>query len=257
MSMRRILKLGAVLSMTVLSVQAFAGSATPSTILVIPARARMVQLAFQVSAVKDVGLVSYDNNAMAKDLLIHVWNGHEWIRITADEYTSGAFMSGTAKDVFILGSTTTVPAVMTVDPTWGKTIHRIAELDSAPILNELGKVMNFTPSQWKWLAEKNGMILTDHNAERRRYGRWGKSGVDTSAIPRAAALAPAVTDVITMPPSEPIVEPVPVTAIQAPVPAQAPIAPQIATPPVAPVVEPPAAPAPAAPAPAVVDPTTK
>lgn len=255
MNMKNLFRFTSALSIMVFAVQAFAGSATPSTILVIPARARMVQLAFQVAAVKDAGLVCYDNNAVAKDLLIHVWNGHEWIRITADEYTSGAFMSGTAKDVFILGPATTIPSVMMVDPTWGKTTHRIAELDSATILNELGNVINFSSRQWKWLAEKNGMILTDKNAERRRYGRWGKSGVDASSIPRPAALAPATTDAIRMPPSEPIVEPVPVTTVQPPAPAPAPIAPQILTPPAAPVVEPPVAPAPVTPA--VVDPTTK
>jgi hypothetical protein len=243
MKMKQFLKVTVILSMTALASQVFAGSATPSSILVVPARARMVQLAFHVASVKDVGLVCYDNNAVSKDLLIHVWNGQEWIRITSDEYTSGAFMSGTAQDVFVLGPATTVPAVMSIDPAWGKTTHRITELDSAIVLNELGKVMNFSSRQWKWLAEKNGMLLTDKNAERRRYGRWGKSGIDASALPPRTATpapvpTPAANDVITMPPSAASPDPAPIA------------------PPIAPAVTAPEAPAIAAPA-ATPSPTIK
>lgn len=266
MNVSKTIKLVVLLSLAV-SLQAVAGSATPSSILVVPARARMVQLAFQVSAVQDVGLVCYDTSAISTDILIHVWNGHEWIRISADEYSNGAFMAGTAKDVFILGPANAVPPLLTADPVWGKNTHRIAVLDTASIMNELGKTIRFSPRQWKWLAEKNGLTLTDNNAERRRYGRWGKSGVDTSLIQGSRAVKPAaapLNDVIIMPPSAPVTEPAPATDVKAPAPVPAPIAPVIVTPPASPVVEPPAAaPAPVAPAKApaaaapVVDPTTK
>ncbi len=257
MNVTRTLKLLVLLVLAAGTLPAFAGSATPPAILVVPARARMVQLAFQIAAVQNVGLVSYDTSALSKDLLIHVWNGHEWLRITTDEYTSGAFMSGTTADIFILGPADTLPPLMSADPFWGKRTHRIAVLDTATIMNELGKVLAFTPRQWKWLAEKNGLTLTDTNAERRHYGRWGKSGVDASALPSSRkTITPALTpdsDVIVMPPAAPMSEPPPAVAPKTPVP----VDPVIAAPPAAPVVEPPTLSVPpAAPAP-MIDPTTK
>jgi len=267
MNITKTLKLVVILFLATGALQTFAGSATPPAILVVPARARMVQLAFQVASVQNVGLVSFDTSALTKDLLIHVWNGHEWIRITADEYANGAFMSGTTADVFILGPASTLPPLMSTDPFWGKRTHRIAVLDTATIMNELGKVLEFTPRQWKWLAEKNGLTLTDTNAERRHYGRWGKSGVDASALPSSRkTITPASTpnnDVIVMPPAAPVAEPPPSIDLKAPAPAPAPMAPAIVIPPPAPVVEPPAVsaapPAPAVPAAVapVIDPTTK
>ncbi len=221
------------LGIAVTSFQALAGTATPSSILVIPARARMVQFAFQVAAVKDVGIVSYGNGVDTAEILVHVWNGHEWIRISAEEYASGAFMAGTTDDVYLLGPANNIPPFMNSDPVWGRNIRRIATLDIASILNEIGKTLKLTPRQWKWLAEKNNLTLTDTNSERRRYGRWGRSGIDSSV--RRPASAPV--DAVIMPPVAPATEKAP----ELPEPAPAPMAPAVAPAPAAPAVTPPPA----------------
>ncbi len=240
---------------TILSLQALAGAATPSSILVVPARARMVQFAFQIAAVKDAGIISYGSGVDTSEILLHVWNGQEWIRITTDDFTSGSFMAGTAEHVFLIGPAKDLPGFMTADPTWGRTIHRMASMDIATLVNEMGKILKLTPRQWKWLAEKNNLTLTDNNADRRRYGRWGRSGIDASVIPPRTT--PRQVDAVIMPPA---------TSVQGatetvPMPPSAPATP-VVTPPAAPAVTPPASPAlestPMAPAvQAPVDPTSK
>ena len=233
---------------------AWAGMATPTTILVTPARRRLIELASQLSRIKDIGLVAYDNGSTLPEPVLHIWNGTEWIRIEMDDFVSGNFMSGEPKHLILLGDSTTLPARMAADPTWCSDVHRIATLDTANLLNELHKTLKFSSTQWKWLAEENGLSLIDHNSERRRYGRWG--------APSKEAVTPSATEPMSMPPAEvppetknavkpaATEEPATMTPIeakpakeQAPAAAEKPAVP-VVTPPPAPVVQPPASPDP-------------
>lgn len=172
-----------------------AGAATPSTILVLPARRRMVELANQVARIKDVGLVAYNNNPASTEPLIHVWNGSEWLAISAADYATGNFMSGEPRHLILLGDSATLPEVLSANPTWCADVRRITFLDTSALLNELNKTLKFTPRQWKWLARLNGLILTDKNVERRRYGRWGNPGNEK------VSAKPTSLDDIVMPPA--------------------------------------------------------
>lgn len=173
---------------------ALAGLATPSTIIVLPARRRVVELAGQVARIKDVGLVSYSVANDPSSPLIHIWNGAEWIQISMDDYVAGSFMSGSPKNLVVLGDNTIVPERMAVDPAWCHSVQRISSLATASLLNDLDKTLKFTPRQWRWLADRYGLSLTDQNAERRRYGRWGPPGREVES----PKLKPA--EGVTMPP---------------------------------------------------------
>lgn len=198
-----------------------AGIGASSTVIVMPARNRVVQLAFEVAQVKDVGLVAYNNSPTLAAPLIHVWSGSKWVQITMDEYLSGAFLPSGVRHVFILGDSTTLPEAMKVDPAWAKNVHKTADYGVASLLNQLGPVLKFSSLEWRWLAEQNGLMLTDQNAERRRYGRWGKAGVDESRMPQAteAAIMPPEPPVLglkeSVPPKAPVAVP-PVDAVKPP-----------------------------------------
>jgi len=179
---------------------ATAGSATPESILVMPARKRVVHLAFQLARCKDIGLVTY-NTTPSSDPLIHVWNGQEWVQITVEDFAQGSFMSGgEPRHVFILGDLSQLPAHMTATPGWCKDVQKISSLDTAFLINQLGKTLNFSSTQWTWLAEVNGLKLKDLNFERRHYGRWGASGNEHD-------LNPAKQESAEMPPAVPVVTP--------------------------------------------------
>ncbi len=197
-----------------------AGLDSSSTVIVMPARPRLVQLAFQVAHFKDVGLVAYNTSAALSAPLLHVWNGREWVQIGMDEYVSGTFLPSSVGHVFILGDSTSLPAAMTEDPKWAANVHKTADLGTASLLNQFGTVLKFNGLEWRWLAEQNGLILTDRNAERRRYGRWGKSGVDATRQPakaiEATAMPPAppVTDI--KEPTLPLAPAAPAPSVEAP-----------------------------------------
>ena len=177
-----------------------AGSSS-GTVIVMPARTRVVQLAFQVAAVKDVWLVAYNNNPALAEPLIHFWNGHEWKQIDREAYLAGSFLPTVASDVFILGDSTSLPVFMTWPPTWVKHVHKTADLNVANLLNEFGPVLKFSRSDWEWLADQNDLNLDDRNAERRHYGRWGKSGAQKPFTPVPSQ--PPMPEAMTLPPTAP------------------------------------------------------
>lgn len=211
---------------------ASAGLDSPATLIVMPARTRIVQLAFQVAHIKNVGLVAYNNSRTLAAPLVHVWNGREWIQIGMDEYTSGSFMPSKIANVFILGDSAGLPAAMTVDPTWAGTVHKTADLGTASLLNRLNEVLKFSSLQWRWLADQNGLTLHDSSAERRRYGRWGKKNDAVIATP--GAMRP--TEMPPEPPVRDVKEPVLSKVPVAPPVVESPKVPETTTTPV-PVVE--------------------
>jgi hypothetical protein len=171
----RLVTVVAALSAVVIA-EALAGMATPSSIMVMPARRRLVDLASQIVRIKDVGLVAYDNRPDLAEPVLHIWNGSEWLQIAMDDYVAGNFMSGEPRNLILLGDGNTLPARMATAPAWCRNVHRVTTLDTATLLNELNKALKFSSTEWRWLADQNGLQLIDHNAERRRYGRWGASG---------------------------------------------------------------------------------
>lgn len=216
---------------------AWAGSATPETIMIVPARKRMVQLAFELSRCREIGVVTYNTSPTLASPLIHAWNGQEWIQVSMDDYVEGRFMTGDPKHVFLLGDASALPLKMMDGPTWYKDLNRITTLDIATIVNQVGNKLNFSARHWKWLAQTYGMTIEDKNTERRRYGRWGAPGKEQD-------LAPAKLENITLPPSAPLADPIvekkleePKAKIE-PVKSEMPMPPKVA----APVVGNPAAP---------------
>jgi hypothetical protein len=242
--MKRMTWLGLVSVVAVfVALDVLAGVATPATIIVMPARRRMVELANQITRIKDVGLVAYSSSPTSAEPLIHIWNGTEWLPISVADYAAGAFMSGEPKHLFLLGDSSTLPEALSANPAWCSDVHRITELGVASLLNEMNKTLKFTPRQWEWLAKQNRLILTDKNVERRRYGRWGAPKNE------AVMVKPKASDDIVMPPAPiqpevrevatPAVEVAPVQPIVKPEPVKEDV--KAVTPPV-PVVEKPADP---------------
>jgi hypothetical protein len=252
--------------LAVAGLELMAGVATPSTIIVLPARRRIVELASQIARIKDVGLVVYNSNLSPTEPLIHIWNGTEWLMISMADYTSGSFMSGEPKNLILLGDSTTLPGALAITPAWCPNVNRITSLETSVLLNEMNTTLKFSPRQWKWLAQLNGLVLTDKNVDRRRYGRWGAPGNEEAAV----SAKPMPAGDIVMPPAPvqeqvkplakpeaPVVEPV----IEAPVKADAikeetkviaPAAP-VADKPSPPAVSSPETPANVTPAPAPAD----
>jgi hypothetical protein len=241
MSQRK-LSIGLGLIMGILAVAPAWAAGPARTIVVLPARQRLVEFAFQLERWRSVGLVAYQRNLKGDAPLMHVWNGRDWVRIAPDDFTTGAFLAGTPRETIVIGTDADLPPVAKEDPAWSPVVRRIATLDVASVVNSLDSSFRFSPAEWRVLARKFELTLQDDNAAHRRYGRFGGQppppapgpGVTVFADPEPlpSAPAPVLAPPETMPP------PVLVEKALRP---EAPATP-------APETKPPAAKAPAAPA---------
>jgi hypothetical protein len=241
-----------VLAGLVIALDCATAAPSASTLLVIPARKRVVELAFSVAQTESVGLVAYSTSGPGPEPFLNVWNGREWVAVSVDDYLGGTFLGAPARNVILVGGPSILPAQLAGDPVWASKVHRVPSLETAELVNQLGTILKFTPIQWERVAAANGLKLTDSNAERRRYGKYGPPGTPPkkSGASQGVALPPTP-----QPPEpkggkveivSPVVKPpasVPEKRIE-PKPAEIPVPP---APPAPEVKAPPAPPAPAVP----------
>ncbi len=233
----------AVLAVLIVAEAAPAAEKAATTIMVVPARKRMVTLAFQMAEMRRVGIVAYSRGVRGGADLLHVWNGREWLPISEADYTFGAFLGEKPVDAFIVGDKTMMPVAVQGNPTWARRVNYMTELDVAPIVNQLGERFNFSKREWSAMSQAWDMTLTDENRDRRIYGRYGPLFGERKPAPGAPASPGNAPEVMPMPPlAAPVTTNIPGLAMPA-----APAAPPIGVvpnPPAAPVIDAPTAPAP-------------
>ncbi len=144
-------------------------------VLVVPARFRIVQFAFDVAALRDAALVSYDDVSEGEDVILHVWNakGRSWQRISADEFSFGSFTKRKIGNMYLLSSGPELPAVVLTGASQAGQVSHIDSLNLMTVANSLNKSMKFKSREWKLLSERHGLQIKDLNYERRRWGRYG------------------------------------------------------------------------------------
>jgi hypothetical protein len=196
--------------------------------------------------------------AQGPDVRLHAWNANQWVAVTVDQYRNEIFRGRGIQQVVIVGEKEQVPFSLVSDSSWCPNVHVLETLDVAALVPELDPLLSFTPSEWKWLADRHGLKIMDINAERRRYGRYGKPGAPKPLPP--PPVTPSAAGGAVLPPAEPAAASPEPARVEAPAPAPVPSEAKSAAPAAAPVptpapaVEtPPAAPAPAA-KPAEVEP---
>lgn len=143
------------------------------SVLVIPSRYTIVQLAFDIARLRPVTMVAYDNDN--NDVLMHVWNQklQEWVKTDMDEYASGSLVEPAPGYISVLGSDADMPAGLVDASQWCPVVEHISSLNIMSVINKLDEKMKFSKSEWKWLAERHDLKIKDFNWERRRYGKYG------------------------------------------------------------------------------------
>jgi len=198
------------------------------TWLVIPARYTIVQLGVDMADMRDVELVSYFGDAATADPPMHVWDGDagSWVRTGIGEYSSGAIPAADPAAIILVGGDKDLPGAIVRGSSWCESVGRIPTLNLATVINSLNEKLRFTPNEWRWLARRYGLKLKDQNAERRRYGKYGKPGERRrSPMPRpepeeeTLVPVPVDSDSVAAPSEEPIAAPVEDVEKGAPAPA--------------------------------------
>lgn len=148
-----------------------------TTVLIVPARTKVIQFAFDMAGVRPITLVSYQPIPESTGIAVHVWdaNVREWVRTSFDEFDSGNLFEGAEKasTVVVAPSAQEIPAALAASAEKFSSVTVVPDLNVVPMLNGLDKVLRFTPSEWRWLAGRYDLRLQDTNADRRRWGRYG------------------------------------------------------------------------------------
>lgn len=160
----------------VLSVNCVIAASSTSTVLIIPLRYKVVQVAFDVATLRGVNLISYQKIQGSNDLLLHAWNSSvgAWQEIApADLQTGGVFNSIAAA---VIGPDGGEFIDYVGGRTWGGAVKLLPTYDVAKILSGLSSCYHFKPYEWEWLARRYGLSVKDTNYEQRRYGKYGTPG---------------------------------------------------------------------------------
>jgi hypothetical protein len=155
-----------------------AANSSDPTLLVVPSHYTIVQLAFDIAKLRrNILIVSFSNAGVKTGQSLYAWDGNiaEWTKTTFADYASGELFKVKPGKVIIMGSEKDVPAVL-AQTAWCSDIKRIPSLDILGLVNSMNEDFRFTTLEWRWLAKEYDLKIQDLNAERRRYGKYGKPG---------------------------------------------------------------------------------
>lgn len=131
-------------------------------LLVAPARYNAMQVAFDVARRYSTVLVSYQGTD--PDPKLHVWTGYEWLPLPAGDYRNGSFLQAWPARTVLLGGDDLLPASLKDVSAWCPETTQIDDLETAGIVNGIGRYLPFTPSDWRWFAGRYNLSLVDRNS---------------------------------------------------------------------------------------------
>ncbi len=141
------------------------------TLIVAPARYSVIQMSFDVIKKRPAVLVSYRGEASTSEPLLYAWNGTEWIHITLQDYRDVRFLQDTPRQVVMLGDENTLPASLKNATGWAKHVQVLKDVDNASLVNEFGRLFQWTPEEWQWFSGRYNLKLQDE-AEPFRHSSW-------------------------------------------------------------------------------------
>jgi hypothetical protein len=152
--------------------EAQAAAKNENIVLVVPARPRIIELAFDLAHMRDVTVVSFQGKADSADALLHVWNGKTWDYVSFDDFCQMRFINLVPSTTIVIGDDQTVPKGLIKGMAWPGKVERMLTLNIADLVNGLNAYFNFSSREWKKLADRYDLKLVDLNAERRAYNPY-------------------------------------------------------------------------------------
>ena len=172
------------------------------TLLVVPARYSVMQVAFDLAQKYAIVLVSYQGDASSEAPLLHAWNGKEWIKISADDYANARFLQLTPGEAFLIGDEKLLPPILASSIAgWCPKVTTIPSIDTTVLVNFFAKEFSFKLDEWEWFARRYNLTLNDENAPRRNASWYDRPAYEDEYTPkvdrwlgrRKAASAPVKT----------------------------------------------------------------
>ena len=146
-----------------------------NNIVVVPARARMVRLGFDVHALRGVILMSYRQTDDPLQPLVHVWNrsSRSWQRVDLSQIKDTPNIPASPHQVFVIGPSAIVPDILLTVLAHATEVQVLQTFSVADILTRLDESMDFSLQEWRALAQRFDLEITEIQDERSRWGRFG------------------------------------------------------------------------------------
>lgn len=141
-------------------------------ILLVPARARIVRLGFDLHALRGVTFLSYRET---DDAPVYVWNRsrRQWQNVNLAQITNTRNIPSNPRNVYVIGPASIIPDGLLDAFQHAEEIHRLETFSVAEILTALDASMDFTLQEWRNLAERFDLEITEIHQPRDRWGRFG------------------------------------------------------------------------------------
>lgn len=156
---------------------AFSGpnASAKNDVIIVPARQRMVALAFDIQSLRDLVMITYRGTTDTEQPLLHVWEPKTkaWRELSSDGFSVGQFMSSQPDTIYLVGTENSIPKMVIEGAAQARTVVRIDSISIAEVVNTLDQTMKFSESEWAALQERHGLQTRDLNYERRKWGRFG------------------------------------------------------------------------------------
>lgn len=135
------------------------------TLVMIPREDSVVRVGMDLANRYPTLLISYRLGADGA-VSLHGWTGTEWVNVSSDAYKAGAFFNNGPTDaVLVEKEGQPFPDALLPAESWCPSIHKVATVDTRPLLHLIGQHYNFKYSDWKWFASNYKMAIEDINPE--------------------------------------------------------------------------------------------
>lgn len=131
------------------------------SLLVVPERFRIVQLAFDLHRMRPVSIVSYRGDAGETEPLLHLWTDSGWERLDMKGFSDGSFLEPPPDLAILVGDDRVIPSVLPESIGWPCRIERLETLLIADLVNGLDRLLDFRPDEWKRLSGRYELILKE------------------------------------------------------------------------------------------------
>ncbi len=152
------------------------------TVLIVPARPAVIQLALDLAKMRDITIVSFRGAANSSAPLTHVWTDNGWQYVSFDDFCALRFVGKAPGTAIVIGDDQTVPKALLQGMAWPSRIERLQTLNAADLINALDPYFKFSSREWKRLADAHGLKLEDVNASKRDFNPYS---VPRSKLPLA------------------------------------------------------------------------
>jgi hypothetical protein len=140
-----------------------------ATLLVVPARQRMIQIAFDMQSLRRAEVVSWRATDNPETPELNYWDGKKWEPLSLNEFAKGSRLSRKPQKVIFIGLGT--PTVLVELPNLPG-IARFETYDPAVIINNLDAFYAFSPGEWRLLKKRYDFVLRDVNEKVRMQNRY-------------------------------------------------------------------------------------